>query len=108
MACESIATKETQNFFSIDFNEYYNTPERYPLWNILHKAMPVIPVSATLMNIFVIQEFEGEIHNAFSRLSDYLGEEYENLLNAIRNAPSSHMDQTSQGIDGNPCQLWAS
>ena len=40
------------------------------------------------------------------QLSGYLGNEYESLLEEIRNARSRHMDSTSWNIDGNPYNLW--
>ena len=58
--------------------------------------------ASTMMNVFGILMSEEEIQNILSQLSDYLGEEYENLLNGIRNAPSRHMDSTSWNIDETP------
>ena len=68
--------------------------------------MSIENTASTMMNVFGIHISEGEIQNILSQLSDYLGEEYENLLNGIRNAPSRHMDSTSWNIDGNPYNLW--
>ncbi len=68
--------------------------------------MSIENTSTTMMNVFGIRISEGEIQNILSQLSDYLGEEYENLLNGIRNAPSRHMDSTSWNIGGNPYNLW--
>ena len=57
--------------------------------------MSIENVSSTVFNIFGILMSEGKIQNTLSKLSDYLGKEYENLLNRIRNALSRNMDSTS-------------
>jgi transposase len=68
--------------------------------------MSIENVSATMMNVFGIRISEGGIQNILSQLSDSLGREYSSLLQAIRDAPSRHMDSTSWRIDGNPYNLW--
>ena len=68
--------------------------------------MSIENVSATMMNVFGIRISEGGIQNILSQLSDSLGHEYSSLLQAIRDAPSRHMDSTSWRIDGNPYNLW--
>ncbi len=41
-------------------------------------------ISVTMLNVFGIRISEGGIQNILSQLSDYLGEEYENLLKRRR------------------------
>ena len=68
--------------------------------------MSVENTAATMLNIFGIRISEGGIQNILSQLSDSLGSEYASLLQAIRDAPSRHMDSTSWSVDGNPYNLW--
>ena len=68
--------------------------------------MSIENTAATMMNVFGIRISEGGIQNILSQLSDSLGREYSSLLQAIRDAPSRHMDSTSWRIDGNPYNLW--
>ena len=69
-------------------------------------GMSIEHVSSTMLNVFGIHISEGGIQNILSQLSDSLWDEYSSLLQAIRNAPSRHMDSTSWRIDGNPYNLW--
>lgn len=50
-----------------------------------------------MMNVFGIRISEGGIQNILSQLSDSLGDKYSSLLQAIRDAPSRHMDQHTGG-----------
>ena len=68
--------------------------------------MSIENTAATMMNVFGIRISEGGIQNILSQLSDSLGHEYSSLLQAIRDAPSRHMDSTSWKIDRNPYNLW--
>ncbi len=49
--------------------------------------MSIENVSETMMQVFGIRVSEGEIQHILSQLSDALGDEYENLLAEIRDAP---------------------
>ena len=68
--------------------------------------MSVENTASTMMNVFAIHILEGEIQNILSQLSDSLGHEYSSLLQAIRDAPSRHMDSTPWRVDGIPYNLW--
>ena len=68
--------------------------------------MSIENVSETMMQVFGIRVSEGEVQHILSQLSDALGDEYENLLTEIRDAPSRHMDSTSWIIDGETYNLW--
>ena len=68
--------------------------------------MSIENTAATMMNVFGIRISEGGIQNILSQLSDSLGHEYSSLLQAIRDAPSRHMDSTSWRMDGIPYNLW--
>ena len=68
--------------------------------------MSVENTAATMMNVFGIRISEGGIQNILSQLSDSLGREYFSLLQAIRDAPSRHMDSTSWSVNGDPYNLW--
>ena len=68
--------------------------------------MSIENVSSTMMIVFGICIWEGEIQNILSQLSDSLRSEYSSILQIIRDAPSRHMDSTSWKISGNPYNLW--
>ena len=60
----------------------------------------------TMLNGFGIKISEGEIRIILSQLLDSLGEEYENLLNGIRNSPSKGHAFNSCRTGGNRYNLW--
>lgn len=68
--------------------------------------MSIENTAAAMMQVFSIRISEGGIQHMLQQLSGYLGNEYESLLEEIRNARSRHMDSTSWNIDGNPYNLW--
>ena len=69
--------------------------------------MSIENTSAPMSQVFGIHISEGEIQNILSQISDDLGNGgYEELLAAVRNAQSRHMDSTSWRINGNPYNLW--
>jgi transposase len=68
--------------------------------------MSIENTSSTMIQVFGITIWEGEIQNILSQLSDALGNEYGDLLEAVRHAQSRHMDSTSWNIGGNPFNLW--
>ena len=69
-------------------------------------GMSIENTASTMMNVFGIHISEGEIQNILSQFSDSLEDEYSSILQAIRGAPSRHMDSTSWRIDGKPYNLW--
>ncbi|EQD78514.1 hypothetical protein B1B_00684 [mine drainage metagenome] len=68
--------------------------------------MSIENVSITMREIFGIRISEGEVQNILSQLSVSLGDEYANLINTIREAPSRYMDTTSWRIDGENYNMW--
>ena len=68
--------------------------------------MSIENVSTTMKEMFGITISEGEVQEILYQLSDALGDEYRNLLESVRKAPSRNTDTTSWRIDGENSDLW--
>jgi transposase len=68
--------------------------------------MSLESVSAAMKEIFSIRISEGEVQGILYQLSDRLGEEYNALLDQVREAPSRHMDTTTWRESGENMALW--
>ncbi len=68
--------------------------------------MSIENVSITMREVFGIAISDGEVQEILYQLSDALGDEYRNLLESVRKAPSRNTDTTSWRIDGENSDLW--
>lgn len=59
-----------------------------------------------MKEMFGIKMSEGEVQEILYQLSDALGDEYQGLIDAMREAPSKQMDTTSWRENGLDTDLW--
>ncbi len=68
--------------------------------------MSLESVSEAMNDVFNIHISQGEIQGILYQLSDALGSEYDELVQAVRKAPSRYMDTTSWRNNGENTALW--
>ena len=77
------------------------------VWLKYHLALPGNKIKDLLCDFCGLNVTEGAIHKALQRLADHLHMETEPILNAIRQAPYKHADETGWTVNGVGHWLWS-
>ena len=77
------------------------------VWLKFHLALPGNKIQALLQDFCGLTITEGAVHKALQRLARYLDLEAGRVLEAVRNAPAKHADETGWTVNGVGHWLWS-
>ena len=72
-----------------------------------HHCLPYRKICELFQELAGLRVSPGGISQALTRLSQWLGVEKEQLLEAIRGSPQVHVDETGWRLDGKKSWVWA-